>query len=161
MSTPDRTGVKETCRILNSSNPAHFPPPNLPNHVMPGPDRVSSQHDLTGSCETYHEHQCPTSQPARVETYHQCVLYIHTAPCYTHMPPRYCGDAACCVSTQRPCNRTTTTSPDYKILLRRRMSAPQSNTRCPEQTQTLPINVMPAKADASGATDAVNPGSTT
>src|SRR5690606_36991792 len=110
MSTPDRTGVKETCRILNSSNPAHFPPPNLPNHVMPGPDRVSSQHDLTGSCETYHEHQCPTSQPARVETYHQCVLYIHTAHCYINMPLRYCGDAACCISRQRPCNWTTTMS---------------------------------------------------
>src|SRR5690606_25914488 len=40
-------------------------------------------------------------------------------------------------------------------------SHPVSNTRCPEQSKTLPTNVIPAKADASGATDAVNPGSTT
>ena len=64
------------------------------------------------------EHPRPYIPTPRAGPHRRCALH-------THMAPRYCGDAACCVSAQRlcnrtrPCNCTTTTSPDHKIPLRR------------------------------------------
>ena len=144
---------------------------------MSGPDRASRQYNLTGSYEACHEHRCPTSQPARVRTYRRCVLH-------NNMAPRHRRDAACRVSTQRlcnrtrPCNCTTTMSPDYEssfeggqpcervqrskaggclqrsaLPLRSKyatsLSGTASNTGQPTRKHVLPINIMPGPDRAS------------
>jgi len=75
MSTPNRTGVRERCRILNSSNPAHvcFKPPT---NVMPGPDRASRQHNLKASHPSHHEHPRPDRSTRSVRTCQTTALRI-------------------------------------------------------------------------------------
>ena len=96
---PDRIRIQEARWLLQPGRYGSLQRSNFPHkghsheNGRERSDRRSKsrQHNLTGSCEAYYEHQCPTSQPARVGTYRQCVLH-------NNMAPRYRRDAACCVS---------------------------------------------------------------
>ena len=118
-SASDPLASRKPVNSFKQSDTAPFQPHTpTQRHVRPQPGIQAAHPDRLPPDSP--RAQCPTSQPARVETYRRCVLHTPTAPCYSHMTPRYRGDAACCVSTQRPCNRTTSMSPDHKILLGRR-----------------------------------------
>jgi len=165
--------------ISKRSNPAPFyPTPPHHRHSREGgrerSDRRSKsrQHNLTGSYEAYHEHQCPTSQPARVGIYRPCrdippvrplLSYGQFIPTHLTLPEPTSTHPV--LLHQNPpstraakTNSSLDTSRQNKILLRRRtalrtrpaeqgrrMSHPVRNSERHESIRILPSPSFPRR----------------